>query len=263
MTSTTTPADNCSVAGCSNKVSKPGHTLCYEHWKLSNQSQPDVPKKALATLTTTALGERLGLTAPRMNQVLSELGWIEKQSKGWVASTQGVKLCAEGKKANNGIPYVVWPEAILTSRILTRAVAELAEPDTTATAAEESKATYGNNFRKRFPATHRATDGHMVRSKAEALIDDWLYSIARLPHAYERRVPIEENLYCDFFLPQGKVYIEYWGIENDPQYLARKQEKQALYAKHDLNLIELNDEHVRNLDDHLPKLLRRFGIHVD
>jgi hypothetical protein len=127
----------------------------------------------------------------------------------------------------------------------------------------EQKSSYGNSFRKKHPPTHRTTDGHFVRSKAEMLIDDWLYSIARLPHAYERRVPIEEDMYCDFFLPQGKVYVEYWGIENDPQYLSRKNEKLALYEKYGLNLIELTDEHVKNLDDYFPRLLLKFGIRVE
>jgi len=103
----------------------------------------------------------------------------------------------------------------------------------------------------------------MVRSKAEAIIDDWLYATACLPHAYERRVPIEEDLYCDFYLPERKVYIEYWGMENDPQYLARKQEKLALYAKYEYNLVELNDDHVKNLDDYLPRLLLKFGVTID
>ena len=28
-------------------------------------------------------------------------------------------------------------------------------------------------FRERFPAQHRTTDGHLVRSRAEVLIDNW------------------------------------------------------------------------------------------
>lgn len=68
----------------------------------------------------------------------------------------------------------------------------------------------------------------MVRSRAEVLIDNWLY-MQGIVHAYERRLPIEEECYCDFYLPGGKgVYIEFWGRESDPTY----QERQA--AKRDL-----------------------------
>ena len=267
--STTTAGNSaaiCSVPGCGKSVPKQGHTLCYDHWKAVKQTQDSEPppKKVSGSLTSTKLGDKLNLSASRMNQVLSELGWIEKKDRGWVTTEQGKKLLAEVKTANNGIPYVVWPEAILTSRILSRAVSDLQEPEPVTTVVQDTQeAVYGSSFRKRFPATHRTSDGHKVRSKAEQLIDDWLYMTARLPHAYERRVPIEEDLYCDFFLPEKKVYIEYWGMENDPAYLSRKDEKVGLYAKYGLNLVQLTDEHVKNLDDHLPKVLLKFGIHID
>lgn len=86
--------------------------------------------------------------------------------------------------------------------------------------------------------------------------------MAGVVHAYERQVPIEEDLYCDFYLPEGKVYIEYWGLENDARYAARKKVKQELYRKYGLNLIEVKDEHIKNIDDVLPRLLLKFGIVV-
>ncbi|MBK8822152.1 MAG: hypothetical protein IPN58_05960 [Anaerolineales bacterium] len=66
----------------------------------------------------------------------------------------------------------------------------------------------GSHFREKFTPTHRATDGHWVRSKAEMLIDNWLY-MSGVVHGYERQLPVEEELYCDFYIPEGKVYIEY------------------------------------------------------
>lgn len=105
----------------------------------------------------------------------------------------------------------------------------------------------------------KATDGHLVHSKAERLIDNWLY-MAEIVHAYGRKLPIEENVCCDFYLPTGKVYIEYWGVDNDLKYLARKQKKLAVYEKYGLRLIELNDKEVQNLDDVLPRLLLKFGV---
>jgi len=114
-------------------------------------------------------------------------------------------------------------------------------------------------FREKFKVEHRATDGHFVRSKAEMLIDNWLY-MAEIIHAYERKLPIEEDVYCDFYIPTGKVYIEYWGYENDSKYLNRKKDKIDIYQKYGFNLIELNDQDVLNLDDILPRLLLKFGI---
>jgi hypothetical protein len=86
--------------------------------------------------------------------------------------------------------------------------------------------------------------------------------MAELVHAYERRLPIEEEVYCDFYVPAGKVYIEYWGYEDNPEYAARKKVKQGLYQKYELNLIELSDKHIMNLDDYLPKMLLNFGVVV-
>jgi hypothetical protein len=58
------------------------------------------------------------------------------------------------------------------------------------------------------------------------------------------------------------VYIEYWGLENNLEYSARKRVKQELYQKYEFNLIELSDEHIKNLDDYLPRLLLKFGVAV-
>ena len=116
-----------------------------------------------------------------------------------------------------------------------------------------------DSFRDKFKATHRSTDGHMVRSKAEMLIDNWFY-MAEIVHAYERKLPIEEEVHSDFYIPTGKVYIEYWGLETNSEYLSRKEKKKAIYEKYGVNLIELHDKEVQNLDDILPRLLLKHGV---
>lgn len=93
------------------------------------------------------------------------------------------------------------------------------------------------------------------------LIDNWLYQ-AKIIHAYERRVPIEADLYCDFYLPEGKVYIEFWGMEEEPRYKSRKEQKIRLYAENELNLVQVHNDHIKDLDDHLPRMLLKYGIHV-
>jgi len=113
------------------------------------------------------------------------------------------------------------------------------------------------NFRDKFPPAYRTEDGHKVRSKAEQIIDNWLYHKG-IVHAYERLVPIpQEVLYCDFFIPEGKIWIEYWGLQ-DKEYLKRKELKKELYEKYDKNLLELTDKDIANLDDILPKKLHPY-----
>jgi len=111
------------------------------------------------------------------------------------------------------------------------------------------------DFRNKFPATIIAEDGHRVRSKSEKIIDDWLYHKG-IVHAYERKVPIEEEVYCDFFIPIGqKVWIEFWGIEEE-KYLKRKLLKKKFYDKYKKRLIELNEKDIEKIDDIMPIKLR-------
>lgn len=271
--------EQCRSAGCDQLVSKAGHLLCYHHWKLEKAGKvhgDDMPherREAPATpeaddgerLSSTKLGKHFGLSPTRMNLVLAELGWIEKYTKGWKPTDRGNQVGAEVREARqSGVPYVVWPSTIQVNRILLAAIADMAgNPDEqaapTASHDRQPTPTAAADFRERFPAKFRATDGHLVRSRAEMLIDNWLY-MQGLVHAVERKLPIEEDVYCDFYLPTGKVYIEYWGLENDPKYAARKTEKQAIYKRYGLNLVELVDDDIMSLDDVLPRLLLKFGI---
>lgn len=270
----------CSALACDSPVSKDGYALCYKHWLEQNKSKTankvetivvEKPKQA-NFLSSTTLGEKLGIGSRKVNLVLSELGWIERATKGWVPTAQGKKLQAESREIRqSGIPYVVWPEAIVSSRILTNTVQELlgskvSEPkikseDVSVREKNEKQVGLRDKLDK-FKPTHRAMDGHWVRSKAEGLIDNWLY-MSGIVHAYERLLPIEEELYCDFYVPAGKVYIEFWGLENDPKYKERKEKKKEIYKKYGFNLIELNDQHIQNLDDYLPKMLLKFNVIVD
>jgi len=270
---------NCSVAGCDSPVSKSGYTLCYTHWLAENKSKKsaievkakakeDTELKTNGFLTSTQLGERLNLNSRKLNQVFSELGWMERAIKGWVPTAQGCKLHAKSVEHHQtGIPFVLWPEAITTSRILIAAIKELtgvkadAHADKPVTTIAE-KVEKSSGFRDKFPPTHRAADGHWVRSRAETLIDNWLYTSGVI-HAYERLLPVEEELYCDFYIPTGRVYIEYWGLENDPKYMTRKAAKKEIYLKYGFNLIELTDEHIQNLDDYLPKMLLKFNVAIE
>lgn len=234
--------------------------------RLTQTAEQNGPVKLL---TATALGGEFELSANKTNFILSELGWVKKGLKGWLITDQGLKqggLQSEDQKS--GIPYVRWPEAIAQSKALTETIAQVKGTDIKETAIKatdnapilkSTAQTEEIGFRDKFKAEHRSADGHFVRSKAEMLIDNWLY-MAEIVHAYERKLPIEEDVYSDFYIPTGRVYIEYWGYENDPKYLARKQNKIELYKKYDFNLIELQDKDVQNLDDVLPRLLLKHGV---
>ncbi|MDE7336804.1 MAG: glycerol kinase, partial [Clostridia bacterium] len=104
--------------------------------------------------------------------------------------------------------------------------------------------------RKKWPAKYRCRDGHYVRSRAELLIDNWLYQ-ENILHAYEKQVtfPDGQKAFCDFYLKEFNAYIEFWG-KSDDYYLKRKNTKSALYnTLKDIKLIELDDRSLENLDD--------------
>lgn len=211
-------------------------------------------------LNATKLGQYFSLSARKTNVILSELGWTKKGIKGWLITSQGEKVGGlQSEDFKSGIPYVVWPIDILNNKNLIATIEDLSGNTKQENINKEDNKK--EDFREKFEAKHRATDGHFTRSKAEMLIDNWLYMF-EIVHAYERKLPIEENVYCDFYIPAGKVYIEYWGYENDEKYLERKKKKQEIYKKYNLNLIELEDADIQNLDDVLPKYLLKFGVHT-
>lgn len=89
-------------------------------------------------------------------------------------------------------------------------------------------------------------DGHVVKSKSEREIDNYLFE-HNIPHAYEKALNYGETeneiLHPDFFLKnylgEGKhVYIEHWGYnENNFQYTKTKKYKMDIYKKAKVTLI--------------------------
>lgn len=211
-------------------------------------------------LSATGLGEVFGIPARRVNQILSEHGWIKKHLKGWLITPLGLRVGGSQRESGkSGVPYVLWPASVLANESLKLTLTELKGDATDALFEETSEKEKSSTFREKLLPKLRTTDGHFVRSRAEMLIDNWLYT-AEVVHAYERRLPIEEEAYCDFYLPSGKVYIEFWGMESDPNYVARKKAKLALYEQYGFRLIELHDGDIANLDDVLPRHLLKYDV---
>ena len=265
----------CAVADCECPVSKAGFKLCLEHWRFENKKTKEVVSKnesinseQLNTttnyLSVTNLGELLNISNRKLNLIFLELGWIEKKENGWVTTDLGAKLCGQVEVGRDKKTFIKWPVGIEKSRVLTRAINEFLHPESKLKIEPDKEITKdAANFRSKFPANMRASDGHGVRSRGELNIDNWLY-YNNIAHAYERRLPLEnEEVYCDFYIPVGKVYIEYWGLEDEPKYIARKEIKKEIYKKYGFSLIELTNEHIENLDDYLPKMLRKFNVLVD
>lgn len=118
-----------------------------------------------------------------------------------------------------------------------------------------------DDYRKQWPAEHQCDDGHYVRSYSEMLIDNWLYN-HKIVHAYEKSVFMQTEpdaiVLSDFYIPEGNVYIEFWGLNDDQNYLERKEKKIKLYKDNNLNLISLEENDIKRLNDIMPRKLYEF-----
>jgi len=243
-----------------------------ENISIDNGQAKEKPK----LINATAIGKHFDISSQRLNLILSELGLIEKDlAAGWEITKLGKSIGGrQFEHETSGANYVLWPESILQYKRLLEVFKEnstdqpqaqaatVSSPQTETQVANINK----DNFREKFEAKHRTIDGHYVRSKAEMLIDNWLYQYG-LVHAYERKLPIDEDVYCDFYIPSGNgrpqaVYIEFWGLENDPKYTERKNKKIEIYKREGLSLIELTDADLQNIDDILAKKLRQFKVPI-
>lgn len=212
-------------------------------------------------LNATKIGEYYNISNRKVNIYLSDLGWINKKRDGWELTREGKKNGGKQLELKNGVPFVLWEESILSNKHLKRTIdigeGNLLEEE------EEKEGTTEEfmDFRKKYPPSKRTSDGHYVRSRAELLIDNFFYQ-NRITHAYEKKLNIDEHLYCDFYLPENDIYIEYWGMEENTQYLARKKEKLEIYAKYGFKLIELHDSDIDNIDEILETKLRKNGVGI-
>jgi hypothetical protein len=104
---------------------------------------------------------------------------------------------------------------------------------------------------------YRCLDGHLVRSKGELIIDNYLYFLG-ISHIYERILILWGNkIKCDWFLPKYDLYIEYWGYTGK-KYLERKEEKLRLYRKAKLELISIENWMFIDLYSNINKVLEKY-----
>lgn len=208
------------------------------------------------TLAATQLGEKLKLNPKRINQLLSELGWISKLEDGWSVTESGIRAGGQQRTDKESQhSFVVWHQVVLRNKRLNQSVVEFLGLDAESHSTDRSY----SSFRQKFEAKYRTLDGHYVRSKGELLIDNWLY-LAGVVHAYERQLPIEQEVTSDFYLPAGKVYLQFWGSDTGEVSQTDRDAIRAVYEQHHFNLIEVDPCELDKLDEILPKRLRQFGI---
>jgi len=98
-------------------------------------------------------------------------------------------------------------------------------------------------------------DGHLLRSRGEVIIDDWLH-YHNIKHDYEKSIFYSPTgfILCDWYLPNLDVYIEYWGVEKNSDYTENRRFKEEIYKKLNLNLISIENSDLTCINMKLGRL---------
>ncbi len=114
------------------------------------------------------------------------------------------------------------------------------------------------------------TDGHIVKSKSEMIIDNWLFDHG-VPHAYEKKLPIDaderHDLHPDFCLPgygndTEDIYIEYWGYnESNIKYTESKNYKLKIYKNLKVTVICLEEKDIMDINASMNRKLKFYKKH--
>ena len=108
---------------------------------------------------------------------------------------------------------------------------------------------------------YRCDDGHIVRSKSEKAIDDFLFKYGIL-HIYEKSFSIDKNpehdLHPDFYLPKYNIYIEHFGTTRNSEYEETKDYKISIYKKTNITLICTTEKDMNDLSANLTRKLTKY-----
>ncbi|MFH1141249.1 MAG: hypothetical protein V1724_06235 [Chloroflexota bacterium] len=98
----------------------------YIVWPVDLKAELDGSRPNAALLTATAIGKRFDIPATRANSILSELGWIKRGVKGWVVTELGGRYGGlQSEYKVSGVPYVHWPESIVSNKTLVASIREV------------------------------------------------------------------------------------------------------------------------------------------
>lgn len=106
------------------------------------------------------------------------------------------------------------------------------------------------DFRLKYETKYRTKDGHYVRSRAELIIDNWLYD-NNILHEYEKRITDDNtnnHIFSDFYIKEKNLYIEYYGL-NTNEYKNKIEYKRKIYEQNNLKCIELYEKDLENIED--------------
>jgi hypothetical protein len=191
----------------------------------------------------------------QINRALAELGFQMHSVLGWELTERGKKLGGQQQESeNSGAFYVTWPHEVVDHPVVHRELNKQSDNGPQLNPGDDLFAP---------PSTQlsEGIDGHMLGSALELQVCNWLY-LAQLAHACNRALPVEEELFADFYLPGSGVYIECWEEPEAAERLSLKLKKQDVFQQQGLRVIDIKSSHREQLDEVLGRALFAFGIRV-
>ena len=199
------------------------------------------------------------LHARQINRALAELGLQHHSILGWELTPLGKSLGGQQEESrNSGAFYVTWPHEIVDNPVVHRELTRQSdqfEPAPIADGAEPDRFAPGSAE----AMSCRGIDGHELNSPLQTLVCNWLY-LAQLAHAYRRALPTEQELYADFYVPAGNIYIDCWEEDVPASELSDRLARREVYRELELHTLEVNAGDADRLDQVLGRGLLAFGI---
>lgn len=202
-------------------------------------------------LNAKQIADKYHLHTAIVTRIFRELSWIERTSEGWQLTQLGEKKGGELQYFDlTSTSYCLWPEIVLQETELNTQLNYSAKVFKLAEIGESDLLVDGQLY--------QGLDGHQHHSSAQLAICHWLY-LANFTHACHRLLPDSTDLFADFYLPAENVYIILTDISDE---LTLKLKRAEIIESQCLKVIELNAEHLIQLDKHLSDNLRRLGTVV-
>ena len=203
-------------------------------------------------ISATQLGRQHALNVRQVNRMLAELGWIKHGFQGWELTASGEQQGGvQMENEASGTLYCLWPQAIVDNDSLKRHLDYAHRLNASPEPADDLFAEQ---------QTLLGLDGRQHQSREQLQVSYWLY-MAGLAYACERRLPVDEELYADFYLPAHQLYIELW-LQGDAGQLAQRMQRKQIYQQLGMAVVDLEDEDFKQLDEVLTRKLRKLNLRV-
>lgn len=215
----------------------------YIVWPQSLAEHAIFKREELSLLGASQLAADNNLCARQMNRLLAAIGWIKPALKGWQLTKLGESLGGVSQRnEQSGASYVLWPPEVQQAVDYQHALAAI-------------------NGLLLDKEDYVTLSGLHVKHLQHLSLANYLY-LADIRFSYQARLPAAIEYYADFYLPQVHLYIEVWGVDENPHAVREKLAKQSWFKESDCRCLELNADTFEDLDKNLSLALLDYGIAV-